>query len=120
MKMATFSTRRAAKLVDLSVGALSQYISAKKTPAPETIADGLAGIFDSTRLSRRLLLKQQIVCHFELTAAWLYRNPRAPLAARAAASAVGQRSQGPDTSGKLNSVVERSSSMEVDLHYVVG
>jgi predicted transcriptional regulator len=38
--MATFSTRQAAKLLGLSAGALSQYISRKKVPAPKTIEIG--------------------------------------------------------------------------------
>jgi predicted transcriptional regulator len=38
--MVTFSTRQAAKLLGLSAGALSQYISTKKIPAPKTIEVG--------------------------------------------------------------------------------
>ena len=38
--MVTFSTRQAAKLLGLSAGTLSQYISAKKVPAPKTIEVG--------------------------------------------------------------------------------
>ncbi len=38
--MATFSTRQAAKQLSLSAGTLSEYISAKKIPAPTTIEVG--------------------------------------------------------------------------------
>jgi predicted transcriptional regulator len=37
MRLATFSMRRAAKLLGSSAEALSQYISAKKIPVPKTI-----------------------------------------------------------------------------------